>query len=143
MSAENDTAVAMLDSIASELWYVSLIRLIDVETLSPYWGATASLTRARAITVTGPTPDATLAALAIQAIDSLTFMLPASTPVLDNCSTEMLRLLLMRSRSQLESPPIWTATMWLRGQGVVSAVGQMPNEALRNLVTLITLPPLQ
>jgi hypothetical protein len=133
----------MLDLIASELWYVSLIRLADVETLSPYWGATASLTRARAITVTGPTPDTTLAALAIKTIDSLTFMLPTSTLTLDKCSTEMLRLLLMRSRSQLEPPPIWTATTWLRGQRVVSAVGQMPNEALRNLATLVTSPPLQ
>jgi hypothetical protein len=133
----------MLDSIASELWYVSLVRLVDVETLSPYWGATASLTRTRTITVTGSTPDATLAALAIQAIDSFTFMLPASSPLLDNCSTEMLRLLLMRPRSPLEPSAMWTATMWLRGQRVVSAVGQMPDEALRNLVSLITSPPLQ
>jgi hypothetical protein len=131
----------VLDLIASNLWYVSVIRLIDVQTLVPYWGASASLNGGRSLTVTGSMPDATLSALAMQALVDSSFHAPFSSPVLYLLAIDLLRLLLMRPRrltvSDLSTPgPAWSATAWLRGQRVVSATGQMPDEALHNLVAV-------
>ena len=132
---------SVLDLIASNLWYVSLIRLIDVQTLVPYWGASATLNGARSLTVTGSMPDATLAALAMQALVDSSFHAPFTSPVVDLLAIDLLRLLLMRPRQVTVSDsekvdPIWSATAWLRGQRVVNAAGRLPDEALHNLVTV-------
>jgi hypothetical protein len=123
--------------IAHDLWYVSMIRLIDIEDFTIRWEVTASFTRTHAMTVTGSTPDATLNALAVRAISSPTFMPPAPKMILEPIAADMLRLLLMRSRQYVEFPPLWTATAWTRFQPAVSAVGRMPDEALRNLVVMV------
>ena len=132
----------MLDLIASDLWYVSLIRLIDVEKLGPYWAASASLAGARDLTVTGPTPDATLATLVMHAITSPTFLPTTPATTLDQLEREMLRLLLIRPRLSTDVPHLWTATAWMRGHVVLSAVGEMPSVALHNLVLLIPRQPM-
>lgn len=132
----------MLDVIAHELWHLSLIRLIDVENLTVHWEATASFTRTQPMTVTGASPDATLMALVIRTISSPTFMSPTPTAILDPIAADMFRLLLMRPRQQSVFPPLWTATVWTRQHPAVSAVGRLPDQALRNLVVMIN-PPLR
>ena len=129
----------MLDLIASDLWYVSLIRLIDVESMAPYWAASASLKGGRAITVMGPMPDATLAALARHALQTPSFDTSDTTPILDLLAMDLLRLLLHRPRQlnlslSSKSLPLWSATAWLLGKQTVTVVGYTPDEALRNLV---------
>jgi hypothetical protein len=132
----------MLNLIASDLWYVSLIRLVDVENLSPYWAATASLTRERSLTVSGLTPDATLFALATQVVSSPIFLAPTPALILDVLTPNLLRLLLIRPRTPSDPPRMWTATAWMRGQAAVSALGSMPDEALQNLVLMVPQRPL-
>jgi hypothetical protein len=122
--------------IAHDLWYVSMLRLIDVERFTIHWEVTASFTRRPALTVQGSTPDATLHALVVRAISSPSFM-PSAANILEPIAADMLRLLLMRPKQHAEFPPLWTATAWTRFQPAVSAVGKMPDEALRNLVVMV------
>jgi hypothetical protein len=122
--------------IAHDLWYVSMLRLIDVESFTIYWEVTASFMRRPALTVQGSTPDATLHALVMRAIYSPSFM-PSTSNILEPIAADMLRLLLMRPRQHSELPPLWTATAWTRFQPAVSAVGKMPDEASRNLVVMV------